>query len=43
MVPAEMIMVTAPTHEMPAPSCGAMDGHADPRAESGRPRLMKAR
>ena len=43
MVPQQMIMFTAPTHEMPAPSAGAITGHADPIAESGKPRLMKAR
>ncbi len=42
-VPAEMIMVTTPTHEMPAPRLGAIVGHADPIAESGRPKLMNAR
>lgn len=43
MVPADMIMVTTPTHDRPAPSEGPMTGHADPSAESGRPRLMNAR
>lgn len=43
IVPAEMIIVTAPTQEIPAPSAGAMSGQADPSAASGRPRLMKAR
>lgn len=43
IVPAEMIIVTAPTHERLAPSDGAMAGHAEPMAESGRPSATNAR
>ena len=43
MVPRQMIAETRPTQETPAPSCPYMDGHAAPRAESGRPRLTNVR
>ena len=42
-VPAEMIMVTMPIAESGAPRSWCMTGHADPRRESGKPRLIQAR
>lgn len=43
MVPAEMIIVTSPIAETGAPSSTRMTGHAEPRRESGSPRLTKAK
>ena len=43
MVPRQMMAETRPTQETPAPSPPYMDGHAAPRAESGKPRLTKVR
>ena len=43
MVPAEMIMDTAPAQDRPAPRGWYMLGQAAPSSASGRPRLMNAR
>ena len=43
MVPAEMIMDTAPAQERSAPIGPYMLGQAAPSSPSGRPRLINAR
>ena len=42
MVPAAMIMETAPAAETEAPNSTCMTGQAEPSSESGSPRLIKA-
>ena len=41
MVPAEIIMEMMPAQETGTPNWGYMESQADPRSESGRPRLIK--
>ena len=43
MVPMEMTTDTAPAREMGTPKPPYMLGQAEPKRESGRPRLMKDR
>ena len=43
MVPPEISMEITPAQDMGTFSCPYMEGQAEPRRESGRPRLMKAR
>ena len=43
MVPAEIIIKIMLALDTGTPNSGYMDGQAEPRRESGRPRLIKER
>lgn len=43
IVPPEIIIVIIPAYDTGSESSARITGHADPRSESGSPRLMNAR